>query len=479
MKTKFSIYCSLIILLFPFVLNFNSSELISQNKEEIIFNKPQTVFLRVKFSTNSDWSILKWESLPTIKTMRLYAFSPDDGSINLFYDQIKIAQALDFAYKKRTINVIVDYLLEINSTEQLKFEITKGSLNSSSASFYILKRNNFVQISEVKNDVKDDNKAGKNPKKFSFEIKYESLNFFSSQIKKIEKIPKLALAFYYLWYNKSNWEIFPLKDEPLEFYSSEDEKVIENQIKQARMVGLDGFITSWDGPNSYSDFNFKKLLKICKKNNFKTAIYLETLTNKGPRNENELFTFLKYLFENYSNDPSIIKIFNKPLIFIWASNEISIKTWKNIFKRLEKIGIQFTTIGMTYDLAYLSVFDGLHQYGIILFDNLGRELQINSKILKNYHLISNEQKIWTATIQPGYDERTIPKRPGFFKERNKGKYYEYTFNESMKSKPDFLLITSWNEWWENTHIEPSKKFGTYYLDLTKKFIKKWKLTGSK
>jgi hypothetical protein len=30
-----------------------------------------------------------------------------------------------------------------------------------------------------------------------------------------------------------------------------------------------------------------------------------------------------------------------------------------------------------------------------------------------------------------------------------------------------VVVTSWNEWWENTHIEPSVSYGDFYLRRTK------------
>jgi len=44
----------------------------------------------------------------------------------------------------------------------------------------------------------------------------------------------------------------------------------------------------------------------------------------------------------------------------------------------------------------------------------------------------------------------------------------------MKSAPDWLFITSWNEWWENTHIEPSDHYGSLYLQLTRELLDDWK-----
>lgn len=44
----------------------------------------------------------------------------------------------------------------------------------------------------------------------------------------------------------------------------------------------------------------------------------------------------------------------------------------------------------------------------------------------------------------------------------------------LASDPDWILIATWNEWWETTHIEPSQAFGDLYLGLTREYAVRWK-----
>jgi len=39
-------------------------------------------------------------------------------------------------------------------------------------------------------------------------------------------------------------------------------------------------------------------------------------------------------------------------------------------------------------------------------------------------------------------------------------------------------VTSWNEWWENTHVEPSERYGSTYLQRTRVWANTFK-TGSR
>ena len=69
---------------------------------------------------------------------------------------------------------------------------------------------------------------------------------------------------------------------------------------------------------------------------------------------------------------------------------------------------------------------------------------------------------------PGYDDTRINGRtPTFAVSRQDGEFYRRTFQGAIDSKPDWIVITSFNEWLEGTQIEPSKRYGRQYLDLTR------------
>jgi hypothetical protein len=435
-------------------------------------SKETLVYIRVEISTSSDWTILRWENFDKIKTMRVFAVEGKNPEFQVFYDKIKLAQKI--LNQDQSSKILVDYLINTDKDEKWSYSLLRGELGETNVKILVKKDFQFEQIHAFNHTQKILEDLSENKITNQVIFNFDSNYVYMPEKVQTVKIPKLVLAFYYLWYTKDNWKIFPLDDQPLNFYSSDDEKTITNQIKLAKANGIDGFITSWDGPNSYSDHNFKKLLKLCNKLNFKTTIYYETLTEIGPRDDEEIYNHLKYLIQTYGSDKSFINILGKPLIVIWASNEMDIARWRKIISSLKKENLDAAFIGMDYDISNLEIFDGIHQYGIVLIDNLQMEYQQVSEIVKNYHLFGMGRKIWAATVQPGYDERRIPNRKGIFKERDSGKYFEETFKTAINSNPDLIFITSWNEWWEHTYIEPSKKYKNRYLSLTRKYSNLWK-----
>jgi hypothetical protein len=78
--------------------------------------------------------------------------------------------------------------------------------------------------------------------------------------------------------------------------------------------------------------------------------------------------------------------------------------------------------------------------------------------------------IWVAPVIPGFDARQIGGR--IVVDRRNGETLRSSWEAALTTAPDLVAVISWNEFSENTHIEPSTAFGTRYLDVLRT------LTGS-
>jgi len=71
--------------------------------------------------------------------------------------------------------------------------------------------------------------------------------------------------------------------------------------------------------------------------------------------------------------------------------------------------------------------------------------------------------IWIAPAAPGFDARLIGGSRVI--ERSDGETLQRQMAAALASAPDAVGLISWNEFSENSHVEPSRNFGTRYLEV--------------
>ena len=98
------------------------------------------------------------------------------------------------------------------------------------------------------------------------------------------------------------------------------------------------------------------------------------------------------------------------------------------------------------------------------------------KTITAYNTAHGTQRIWAAGVIPGWDESRVqpPRTNAKVYPRRDGALYTETWQGAMASNPEWITITSYNEWFEGTQIEPSVTYGTRYLTLTRQLVDQWK-----
>jgi hypothetical protein len=274
-----------------------------------------------------------------------------------------------------------------------------------------------------------------------------------------KNIEKKVLAFYYPWYNKDNWFLkgkkvvshIPL----LGFYSSSEPKVLREHILWAKGSGIDGFIVSWWKRDSETDSNLMRLVPLCESLGFQFTIYLEEANSLS-----DLESTLSYLGRTYGKSPAFFRVNGRPVCFLFRRifEKLSLDTLK-----LASRNSPFLLISYGYTLTNLEGFAGFHQY---LPDS--REVYLRAS-----EVARAKNKFYAVPVMPGYDDRAL-REPGHFTDREKGNFYRKNWESALASDPDWILITSFNEWFEGTEIEPSVEYGDLYLRLTAHYAKLFK-----
>lgn len=306
-------------------------------------------------------------------------------------------------------------------------------------------------------------------------------------------VPKKVLAFYYAWYGNpkvsGRWFHWENVDEArkqigssthypvLGPYDSHDPKVIEQHCRWAKEAGIDGFIVSWWHPNDFHDRAMPLILDTAKRFGLEISAYFETVPK---RTREQALEYVMHLLNRYGKHPAWLKVNGKPVIFVYARaiGEIGLDGWLWVIveanKRYEE-GAVF--IGDQISKRAARIFDGIHTYNITGQTAGKSPDEITAWAKKVFPVqvsTAGSGRIACLTIIPGYDDSKIRPGPRPITDRHNGETYRRLWEAAIEANPDWVLITSWNEWHEGSEIEPSVENGDRELKTTAEYSPKFK-----
>jgi hypothetical protein len=269
-----------------------------------------------------------------------------------------------------------------------------------------------------------------------------------------------VLAHYYIWYDATSWNRaktdFPL----LGRYSSDQASVMRRHIELAQSAGIDGFIVSWKS-TEVLDPRLEQLVAIAEEMDFKLAITYQGLDfNRDPLTIDRVESDLDVFIQRYADSP-VFDIFGKPLVVVTG-------TWE-----LSGGDVQRITHSRRSDLLILATekdVDGYRAIADYVDGNLYYWSSVNpftnsnhaAKLAEMGNEIRAHGGLWIAPVAPGFDATEVGGTTVV--ERRDGETLREEWQAALDSIPDAIGIISWNEFSENTHIEPSENHGAAALE---------------
>ncbi len=273
--------------------------------------------------------------------------------------------------------------------------------------------------------------------------------------------PIPTLAYYYIWYDTTSWNRAKMDYPLLGKYSSDDISVMRQQILWAKAAGIDGFIVSWKSTDVLNR-RLEQLVQVAEQEDFKLAVIYEGLDfNRNPLPVQTVANDLDYFIKNFAGQPAF-DIFSKPLV-IWSG------TW--MFSPQE---IAQVTQGRRSSLLILASernVSGYQQLAGSVDGNAYYWSSVNPNTFLGYQdkltqmgqAVHQNGGIWIPPAAPGFDATAIGGTTTVA--RDNGATFRTQINTAMASSPDALGIISWNEFSENSYIEPSQNYGFTYLNI--------------
>lgn len=300
---------------------------------------------------------------------------------------------------------------------------------------------------------------------------------------------RLVGTHYYPWYEGEghNWTNNTVSEPVLGEYDVTSPDVINEHLKWSLEHGIRWWSISWWGPDSRTDRNLKQDLSSAKDFgmvNF--SILYETVgrfeefefdLSEGEAKE-RLVNDFAYLEQEYFSRENYLHVNGKPLIYFYISDALTGEVESAFNQAIEELeadpyilaGIEHGSDPETAPIG--AVADGVTSYNPytarkdieeVFHDTYEKEIVTMDYAAKDADLD------FFPVIIPGYNDTGLPAKQ---REDNpilsaSPDRFEQVCDQARPHFEDAegVLITSFNEWYEDTQIEPSTEHGSDYLKI--------------
>jgi glycoprotein endo-alpha-1,2-mannosidase len=308
----------------------------------------------------------------------------------------------------------------------------------------------------------------------------------------------LVGAWYYPWYGTfpggHTWtqtlreHLVPQQPPALGYYSSRSSTTIEAQIDESHRGNISFWATSWWGPGSAEDTTIRNnILTDPRASELKYAVMYESTGRLGTfanPNYSNLVPDFQYLAQNYFQNPNYMKINGRPVVFMYLT-----RAYFNAPGASAAVANLRQTIQSQYGVnPYIvgdDVFPGQNNAqraalwdSITDFDVYGSALQANGSTMAGVNALTSQYQSalqmaqsvhvgWIPAVSPGFNNRgaggTLPAAPRYLTDvpgATEGALFNALLNQAVLPTLDpaadnILMVSTFNEWHEDTAIEPT------------------------
>jgi hypothetical protein len=311
------------------------------------------------------------------------------------------------------------------------------------------------------------------------------------------QVPAIVLANYFPWYDPGTWATGCTSgnDQPHDgVYNSDDPAVISRHIEQGRAANLSGFAVHWFAADDRTDKNLRQVLDRSPEDFNSSVTFLHHIL--PGENQQGVIAALGYVLDTYGDHPRFLHVLGKPILFFADVYRIpdgsgrrpssdqdvgtAVNSWAQVRGTVDP-NHQWWWIAEGERAEYLQVFDGLYIYKIdhACCPKTYQKASRWATAVRSWEKQTGQPKLWVGTVMPGWDDLNsaatqcadlrVSSDP-FSRPREDGAYYARTWETTLCTSPDLVLVHSFNEWIEGSYIEPCDRFGDLYIRLTAQWV---------
>jgi glycoprotein endo-alpha-1,2-mannosidase len=316
--------------------------------------------------------------------------------------------------------------------------------------------------------------------------------------------PYLVSASYYPWYNANSWEyaecfngtlrgeLLPAQLPVLGKYDSGQEDVVTQQIAWSAAAGINVWDLEWVMPDDLLDNNLQKTVLT---NPHIGDIHLAMFYDYGIRfnSDNNLtsdkvttiLSDFRYLAANYFSHPSYLKVGQgKPVVFFYSSLNLQPvsavqQMVASIRQSMSAAGFSVYLIGDEYyplrapDPARIGNWDAIFGYNPYAtqagYSDDNGFLALQATMYQQYQAVAQQLGVdFIPSLVPGFNDRAVRRtcanNPALARRTSANAAEGSMFASFLKdlalpyannNKLKMIHITTFNEWHEDTQVEPS------------------------
>ena len=265
-------------------------------------------------------------------------------------------------------------------------------------------------------------------------------------------------------------------------YDSADPNVLDYQTLLMKVAGIDGVIIDWYGLDAVNDYlliheRALALIAAVKRRGLKFAICYEDRVIRTVAERDKLTpeqatehaaTHLRFVADHWFADPSYVQWDGKPLLMAFGPDYLTQPQWQAAFGGL-KPPPAFFTLHERKDPAV-----GSFAWPPMWASRNGKLRQADLDAYLERFARQPGAKIPCAF--PGFHDiyAEAGERPSYgFLDARDGKTFQHTLEKAHQLKSPIVQIATWNDYGEGTGIEPTREFGTRYLEVIQQARRRW------
>lgn len=274
------------------------------------------------------------------------------------------------------------------------------------------------------------------------------------------------LAYYYIWFDPTSWNRAKT-DLPLAGkYSSDERRVMTEHVITAKRAGITGFIVSWKH-TAKLDRRLHALAEIAGENGLSLMLIYQGLDfDRKPLPTARVQDDLNYFISEFAALPAF-QLFDRPAVALSGSWEFSADDVRTI---KEGVGNRIMLLGTEKNIEGIQRLAGASDGNAYYWSSVdpSSNTRYVAKLQAMGEQVHAQKGLWIAPAAPGFDARQIGGESVV--ERKNGDTLRAEMRAAADSSPDAIGLISWNEFSENSHIEPSRQYGTRYVEVVAEMV---------